>query len=249
MKISVIIPNYNDVRVERSINSVIAQSYKNVELIVVDGLSNNSKVLDIYKSSNLSKLIREKDTGIFDALNKGVIAANGDIIYLMGSDDFLPDTDTFKRVVDVMSNGESLDGVCIACEFSNSNGKIIRKWYPGKISSKKIKLGILPPHFSLFLRKEIYDINGHFKNEQFGNVACDSIWLIDLALSKPDLKIKVLNEKKLVMEYGGASTGSLKGILKQFRVVHKYARNKKLPFWFLLSFIKASSKVFQFRIA
>jgi glycosyltransferase involved in cell wall biosynthesis len=246
MKISVVIPNFNDLRIKRALTSIYSQTYRNFETIVVDGLSNNRLLLDIYHNHAINILIHEKDCGIFDAINKGVGKATGDIIYLMGADDCLSDETVFERVNHAFEVNRNLDGVCIGCEFVNANEHVIRTWYPRTVSSNKILLGIYPPHFSLFLKKELYWLVGRFDYERTDNIATDTLWLMDLALKKTDLKIKVIGDVHLKMEYGGASTGSIKGIIKQFIIVHKYAKQKQLPFWFIHSFIKSLSKVFQF---
>jgi glycosyltransferase involved in cell wall biosynthesis len=250
VKISVIVPNFNDVRIRRSIASVRKQSHQNFELLVIDGGSTNPELLEFYKHSGADKLLIEKDGGIFDAINKGVKLASGDVIYLMGSDDELSDEKVFADVVGAFEKTSGLDGVCLGCEFVNSSGSIIRSWYPSRVTAARIKRGILPPHFSLFLKRELYTLVGEMKFREFHNVACDVIWLLDLALLKSDLRIDVLKNHHLRMEYGGASTGSMSAVANQFRVVWGYARKnaRHLSFWYLYSPVRTLSKVFQFRI-
>lgn len=248
MLLSIVIPNYNDIRIERTLNSIYTQNKKNFEVIVVDACS-NERVQDIYKKFPIDKLIVEKDHGIFDALNKGIQNVTGDVIYLMGSDDYLPNNNTLLDVIQQFEQNTLLDGVCIGCEFINNKGKIIRKWYPDSVSSKKIKLGIFPPHFSLFIKKDIYNNVGQFQYKEFKNVACDIFWLLDLAIIYPQINIQVLKQHYLIMEYGGSSTGSYKAVIKQFILVFKYSwrKSKDLPLWFLLSPIRTFSKIFQFK--
>lgn len=248
MKISIVIPNYNDVRIERTLNSIYSQNIKNFEVIIIDACSNNA-VQDIYKNYPINKLVIEKDKGIFDALNKGIKYVTGDVVYLMGSDDYLPNNDTLCDVLLEFKNNTLIDGVCIGCEFINKNGNVIRKWYPNSVSSNKIKLGIFPPHFSLFLKKELYNKVGEFQYHEFNNVACDIFWLLDMAIIYPTINIQVLKKHFLIMEYGGSSTGSYKAVIKQFLLVFKYAwrKSKYLPFWFLLSPLRTFSKIFQFK--
>ena len=246
MKISVVIPNFNDVRINRALTSIYSQTYKNFETIVVDGQSDNTLLPDIYHSHPIDIFIHEKDNGIFDALNKGVSRATGDIIYLMGADDSLSDSTVFEKVNHAFEIDRKLDGICIGCEFVNADRHVIRKWYPRTVSSNKIKIGIYPPHFSLFLKRELYKLVGPFDYKNTKNIATDTIWLLDLALLKPDLNIKVLSDIHLIMEYGGASTGSIKRIIQQFIVVHKYAKIKRLTYWYTHSLIKLLSKIFQF---
>lgn len=248
MLLSIVIPNYNDIRIVRTLNSIYSQKSKDFEVIVVDACS-NERVQEIYKKFPINKLIIEKDHGIFDALNKGIQQVAGDVIYLMGSDDYLPNNNTLLDVIQQFDKNTLLDGVCIGCEFINNKGKIIRKWYPNSVSSKKIKLGIFPPHFSLFIKKDIYNKVGQFQYKEFNNVACDIFWLLDLAIIYPQINIQVLKQHYLIMEYGGSSTGSYKAVIKQFILVFKYSirKSKELPLWFLLSPIRTFSKIFQFR--
>jgi glycosyltransferase len=246
MKISVIIPNYNDIRIKRALESVYKQTYNNYEIIVVDGLSTNEMLLSFYKSSNIDILIMEKDHGIFDGLNKGIKSATGDMVFLMGSDDCLSDNSVFEKVYNNYRKDSTVDGICIGCKFVDKNNKLIRLWNPKSVTSKKILSGIYPPHFSLFLKRELYSLVGLFKYKETENIATDTIWLLDLALVKPQLHIPILSDTSLVMEYGGASTGSVRRILQQFIVVHNYAKRNKIPFWFFHSFIKSTSKLIQF---
>ena len=244
MKISVIVPNFNDRRILRTINSIENQTYKNFEIIVIDGGSNDSIVLNYYKKFT-HKILIEKDRGIFDAFNKGVIRASGDLIYFIGSDDFLSSNKVFELVINKIK--PTNDGVSIGCEFFNKKGIIIRKWYPKSITSTKILCGFMPPHLGLFLRKKIYDEVGLFEIVADKAKASDTKWLIDLALIKPKLSIPVINDVCIYMQNGGESTGSLKGIIKQFLVVHKYAVQRKTPFRYTLSLIKSFSKLFQIK--
>jgi glycosyltransferase involved in cell wall biosynthesis len=249
VKISVVIPNFNDLRIKRAIDSVTRQTHRDYELLVIDGGSRNKELLDYYKNCGADKVVVERDGGIFDAINKGVRLSTGDIIYLMGSDDELSDTGVFADVVRTLSGDSGLDGVCVGCEFVDSSGRVIRSWYPTRVTAARIKRGILPPHFSLFLKKELYSLVGEMKFREYNNVACDVIWLLDLALLKSDLRIKVLNNHCLRMEYGGASTGSFGAVARQFRVVWRYAKKnaRHLNQWYLYSPVRTFSKVFQFR--
>lgn len=245
MKISVIIPNYNDNRIRRTINSIENQTYKNFEIIVIDGGSSDSILLNYYKKLTHQVLI-EKDKGIFDAFNKGVLRASGDLIYIIGSDDLLSSNKVFELVVNKIKPHN--DGVCIACEFFNKKGIITRKWHTKSISSRKILLGLMPPHLGLFLRRKLYEEVGLFEIKKDKSKASDTKWLIDLALMKPKLSIPIINDVFIYMQNGGESTGSIKGIIEQFIVVHNYAIQRKIPFRYTHSLIKTLSKLFQIKL-
>lgn len=242
MKISVVIPNFNDLRIKRTLDSIYAQTYTNFEVVVADGLSTKSEVLALYKEYPIDILIHEKDKGIFDGLNKGIEHATGDVIFLLGSDDYIRDTNTFEDVVKAFEADRSLDGVCMGCEFINAQNQVIRTWYEKKISSSAMKLGILPPHFSLFLTREIYQKVGPFDLNYSRNIALDAIWLLKLATIK-DVHIQPLNQHATRMEYGGVSTGSYKSIWEAMRLTWKAARDYGIKFWFLFPIVKVARKI------
>jgi glycosyltransferase len=241
VKISVIIPNFSDLRIDRAIESVRAQSFPDIELIVIHGGPFSQAFEDIYARHRVDRLIRERDQGIFDALNKGLAAASGDVIYLMGADDRLSDREVFSSVFDRLQ-------ICIGCVFVRDDDRVIRRWFPRSISIARMRRGILPPHFSLFLRRSLYDLVGPFKYKETSNVATDTVWLMDAAMAKAELRIPVLLEHHLIMGYGGASTGSWRAVWCQFRTVHQYAglHRDRLPWWFLFSIVRSSSKLTQF---
>lgn len=250
MKISVIIPNYNDKRISASIKSIINQTCKHYELIIIDGGSTDIETLNIYDNykTKISILIIEKDNGIFDALNKGIQKSSGEVIFLLGADDYLSDNGIFEDIKQIFEFDKKLDGVCINCSYQGRQKRIIRQWEPAEISSKNILKGILPPHFSLFLRKELYDINGMFPivNNELG---LDSIWLISLA-QKKDLNIINFKNHSLIMSYGGKSTGSFKRIVNANFNIYRYLTKHRVSNFHALIIIlrKTISKIFQFNV-
>lgn len=244
-KISVVIPNFNDDRIERTINSIKNQIFKEFELIIVEGCLKNDKTKPIYEKykDRIDVLIHELDEGIFDALNKGIEKTSGDLIYLIGSDDRLSDNECFSSVINKFNANPNSDGICIGCQFVTSKNKTIRKWKINNISSSKIKWGIMPPHLSLFLKKELYNEIGYFDFKE-NYIASDTEWLLRLA-SKKQLSIPNVKNHFVVMEYGGESTGSLKYILKAIITIGKAAKKNEIKQWFLTPFIKLFSKIFQ----
>ena len=246
--ISIIIPNYNDDRIKRNIKSILDQDFDDYELIVIEGCVKNDKTSSIYKEYNqhISKLIHESDNGIFDALNKGIKASTGEFILLIGSDDKLNNTQIFSAIKNEYELNKNVNGFSIECHFINSKDKVIRKWIPGNISKNKIKWGILPPHFSLFLRKNVYDELGLF-NLSEGNIGLDSKWLLRLSCLD-EIRIPIIYNHAVLMQVGGTSTGSLKNILIAYKNIAKEARRMGLWNWPLIPFIKIVSKLPQFKI-
>ena len=227
MRISVVIPNFNDARIDRTLNMFANQDYDDYELIVVEGCLNNDKTAPIYEKykSNISKLIHEKDKGIFDALNKGIKAANGEYIMLIGSDDRISHNDIFSKVSEYFD--DEVHGVCLECLFVNEDDKIVRTWKPKSITKSKIRWGILPPHFSLFLHKSVYEQLGLFELTK-ESLGIDSRWLLNL-YRIDNLNIPIVKDRATLMQLGGVSTVSIPNILKGN--INMMYEAKKLGLW------------------
>ena len=245
-KISVVIPNFNDFRIERTLESITNQVYTDYEIIIVEGCIDNSKTKVIYEKyhSKIKHLIHESDKGIFDALNKGIDLAKGNYIFLIGSDDRLSNKNIFSEVINVINNDNSITGVCLECHFVNSEDTLIRKWLPKKITNQKIKWGILPPHFSLFLNRSVYEKLGLFDLKS-GNIGLDSKWLLKLSTIE-NLNIPILKNYSVIMELGGTSTGSLKNIFIAYKNIALEAKQLGFSNWLILPLIKILSKLNQF---
>jgi len=246
--ISIVIPNFNDSRIKRTIDSIIKQDFDDYEIIVVEGCVNNTKTKSIYEifHTKIDLLIHESDEGIFDALNKGIKKTNGNLIFLIGADDVLSDNECFSSVWGIFQKYPDSDGISLGCRFVDSDDRIIRKWHINKVSSGKMKWGIMPPHFSLFLKKQLYHEIGLFDFEK-SYVASDTEWLLRLA-SKREVKIPVLDNHYVDMEYGGASTGSFIYVLNAIIVIGKAAKKHKIKQWPLTPIIKLGSKLLQLKV-
>ena len=243
--ITIVIPNYNDLRIKRALKSLAYQSFQDFELIIVDGDSSDKALKGIYLKYKdiIDLLIIEKDNGLFDALNKGIQKALGNYIFLMGSDDSLFDNHILEDVNNEI-NQSKLDGYSIGAKFFNSDYKIIRKWKPASVTQRKIKWCIFPPHFSLFLSKRIYKEVGLF---DLSTVGADSCWLLKFGLK--NYQIKVIPNQYLYMEIGGTSTGSLINILIGLINLARSAKELGYTNWYILPIIKIIVKIPQFIIA
>lgn len=154
IKVSVITVNYNSKEgLKKTIRSVTKQSYRNIEHIIIDGDSNDGSK-NLLKKNDQITYISESDDGIYDAMNKGIKLATGDIIgFLNAGDIFFND----KVVEDISSlfNDQHIQGVYGDLIYVNSNNKIVRRWCPGEFIKDSFKKGWHPPHPSVYVRKEI----------------------------------------------------------------------------------------------
>lgn len=162
-KISIITASFNSERyIEDSIRSVISQSYDNIEYIVIDGASNDS-TMDIVNKyrDKIDIIVSEPDEGIYDAYNKGIILASGDIIYFLNTDDYLYDDNVAKRIADGFFQNQDVGivygNVSVIDErtgFRHTTGK--------KMQLKDFERGMMSPHQSIFTKRNMFDKYGLF---------------------------------------------------------------------------------------
>ncbi len=205
MKISIITITYNSAAtLEQTILSVINQSYKNIEYIIIDGLSTDDtlKIIGKYKEK-ISKVISEKDSGLYDALNKGIAMATGDVIGLLHSDDFYIDNNVVQKYADIFEN-QRPDAVYADLYYVNKDNtnKIIRKWKSGTYHKNSFLYGWMPPHPTFFVKREMYNKFGNF-NTQFKSAADYELMLRFILKNK--IKISYLPEYTIKMRVGGKS--------------------------------------------
>jgi len=216
MKISIITATYNSAaNIAGCIASVHEQTYPHIEHIIIDGASKDN-TLEIIKSTpnRVTKIISEPDKGIYDAINKGIQLATGDIIGFLHSDDLFDSPTTFQHVADAFSshNGDKVwaSGVYGNLIFVNAGNKVVRTWQSNPFNSRNIKNGWMPPHPTLFLRKEVYQKHGLF--DISFTIAGDYDFMLRV-MQDTSYKLVHLPEVITKMRVGGVSTGNTKQLL------------------------------------
>ena len=165
MKISIITSVYNNKEtIEDAINSVLAQSYENIEYIVIDGGSSDGTldIIEKYKDK-ISTFISEPDKGIYDGLNKGVSLVTGDVVAFLHSDDIYASDNIIKEIVEEFRSSGA-DGVYGDLVYTpkEDTSKVLRYWKSKKFDISLLKQGWMPAHPTLFLKKSVYDTYGKF---------------------------------------------------------------------------------------
>lgn len=153
--------------IKHCINSLRAQTYRDIEHIIVDGGSTDGTVDIISKFKNgQTIIISEPDKGLYDAMNKGIMRSTGDIIGILNSDDFYADSSVIERVVCIMSkiNTDTCYGDAVYVKKDNPN-KIVRYWKGGRFSRSKFNIGWMPQHGTFYVRKHIYMKYGMFRDD------------------------------------------------------------------------------------
>ena len=205
MKISIITPSYNSGNtIKSSLESIPHQTYKNVEHILIDGGSKDDTIGIAHTCSPLTRIVSEPDQGIYDAMNKGIKLANGDIIGILNSDDVYTSQDVIQIVMDRFKN-HKVDAVYGDLNYINQNNKIIRKWRSGEYGRDSFLQGWMPPHPTFFIRKEYYDRYGLY-NTDF-SISADYELMLRM-LYRYKLNCDYIPEVLVSMRTGGHSNSS-----------------------------------------
>ena len=241
MKISIITATYNSQdTILDAIQSVASQSYDNIEHIIIDGKSTDNTLSIIKKNSDkFSKIISESDEGIYDALNKGIKNATGDIIAFLHADDIYADNTIIENAVKLFSEKEA-DSIFGDLQYvsKEDTNKIIRYWKSGEFTISKLKKGWMPPHPTFFVKKEVYDKFGMFDTSF--RIAADYDIILRF-LGKHKISTAYLPEVMIKMRVGGESNKSIKNIIKKMKEDVKALKKNKLGNWhtvLLKNFIK-----------
>ncbi len=246
LKISIITITYNSAQtVEQTIQSVLNQSYKNVEYIVVDGESTDETLSIIEKYKNkISNVISEKDNGLYDALNKGIALATGDVIGILHSDDFFIDNNVLQHYANVFTttNTDAVYSDLYYVDKTNTNN-ITRKWKSGNYKPNSFLFGWMPPHPTFFVKRELYKKYGNF-NLQLTTAADYELML--RFIHKQKINLAYLPQYSIKMRVGGKSNITIKSRLNANMEDRKaWEINNLKPYFFTL-FLKPLRKVLQF---
>lgn len=227
-KVSVITTTYNDLdNLKRIIDLVKQQDYENIEHIIVDGASLDGTVeylkeLEQGTGRNI-KWISEKDNGIFDAINKGIRLASGDIIGCC-FDEFTKSS-VITEMVAIIEK-EKTDGVHADLLYMEGD-KVIRTWKQGQ---GDIRFGWMPGHPTLYLRKQVYDKYGLYK--PYYKVSADYEYMIRILKDK-EVFLSYIPEILIKMSHGGTSTNGLKAYIRSLKEGHMALKENKISFaWF-----------------
>ncbi|MEJ5992814.1 glycosyltransferase family 2 protein [Pedobacter sp. Du54] len=246
MKISIITVVYNgEAFLEDCIKSVIAQDYATIEYIVVDGGSKDGslKIIDRYKE-HISQFISERDNGMYDALNKGIRMATGEVIGVLHADDMFASSDVIRSVANcfISQNPDALYGNLNYVDPLNTH-KIIRKWISKPYTNRRIFLGWMPAHPTFYAKKTLFEAFGNYSLNY--DSAADYELMVRF-LFKYHVKAVFLNKLIVNMRTGGMSNATLKHRYKGLVNDYKALVANKVPFAAITIVLKKLSKITQF---
>ena len=228
MKISIITAVFNNLsNIEELIHCLKIQNYYNFEKIVVDGNSTDgTKEFLLKHKSFFSKIVIEVDSGVYDALNKSLKLANGNVVGLLHSDDLYANKNVLKKISKIFSDPkvDIVYGDLHYVSKDNPN-KIIRHWSAGEFSLDKLKSGWMPPHPTFFIRRKLLNQIGFFDTRY--KIAADYDFMLR-ALTQKNVNVVYLPEVLIKMRVGGMSNRSLKNILLKSYEDYQIIRHHKI---------------------
>lgn len=230
MKISLITVCFNSAdSIETAIRSVQHQTYPNIEYIVVDGKSSDGTIALLQKySDRIDKLVSEPDKGIYDAMNKGIALATGDVIGFLNSDDMFFDNMVLADVAKKFDENQALDILYgdLTYVSRNDTDKVVRIWKSMSYFSSFFENGNVPPHPTLYLRKKVYEQNDGF-NLSF-KLAADYEFMLRL-FKKNNFVSEHIERQMVKMRLGGATSKNWQNRVKQNIEIFKAWRLNGFP--------------------
>lgn len=247
MKVSIITIAFNSAEtIETTIQSVLSQDYPNIEYIVVDGASTDQTLAIVNRyRDQIATIVSEPDKGIYDAMNKGVRKATGDVIGILNSDDFYADQSVITDVVKTFQASPSADALYADLIYVDrfKPEKVIRYWKAGPFRRSRFRAGWMPPHPTFFVKRQAYETHGNYRLEL--RSAADYELMLRF-LYKHEVSCTYLPRIITHMRVGGESNVSLKNRLRANQEDRKaWFLNGLQPAWYTLT-LKPISKIGQF---
>lgn len=240
MKISLITVCYNsETTIKDTFDSVLNQTYDEIEYLILDGLSQDSTVaiineyLPIFKKRGITvKFTSEMDNGLFDAMNKGITKSTGDVVGIINSDDVIHDKNALKKIA-YRFGQDKCDAVYSDLYFMDRETLSIpnRIFIAGK---RSYKFGWYPPHLTLYVKKTVYEKYGMFNIKY--RVSADYDFM--LRLMENGVKMSYINEPLIYMRVGGVSTDSIKGYRKSFNESVRILKEHNIKFPYFVNFLR-----------
>jgi glycosyltransferase len=246
MKVSIITVTMNSEKyLADCINSVRRQNHKDIEHIIIDGKSTDRTIAIILQNLNhISYWISETDRGMYDAINKGLQMATGDIVGILNSDDMFASADAVKSIVDCFetTDTDSVYGDLVYVDAANTQ-KVIRYWKGVSYKRSRFRYGWMPAHPTFYVRRELIRQYGLYENHYY--TAADYEFMARyLFLHK--VSSQYIDAMLVKMRNGGISNENLKSRLRANRRDFLAMRKNQIPFSFFVSILKPLIKLPQF---
>lgn len=244
MKVSIIVTVYNSENtIERTIQSIKEQSYKNIEIVFIDNNSTDKSLEIINKYIEDSDiLISEPDNGLYDALNKGIKNSSGDIISMLHSDDFYPNDNVIFEYITIFEK----KNISIAygnVDFISKKNKIVRKYKSGNLSINQLAWGRMPAHSTMFIKRRIYETYGLYKNDF---KICGDYEFMCRIVKQGNFNFYYLDKVTCLMQIGGLSTQGISSTIIINKEIYKSLKINNIYSNYLMIYSKYIFKILEF---
>lgn len=245
MKVTLITATYNSAATIRdTLDCIAAQDYPDIEHLIIDGVSKDATLAIVAEYPHVARVICEPDKGLYDAMNKGVQAASGEVIGILNSDDFYPHPQVISRVVALMEK-TGADALYADLDYvdAENTDAIVRSWKSQPYHQRLFQQGWMPPHPTFFVRKGVYEQYGGFNTQL--RFAADYELMLRFLL-RHGVSVCYLPEVVTKMRMGGLSNAAWKNRLKANREDREAWRlNGLQPRWYTIV-MKPLRKIGQF---
>jgi len=245
MKISLITATYNSAETVRdTLQSVLNQTFKDIDYIIIDGNSKDNTMAIVKefepKFEGRLRWVSEKDKGIYDAMNKGVRMAQGDIVGILNSDDFFASNDVLEKVNAAFTENPAIDGVYADVRYVdwNDTGKTVRMFSGKDFTREKLCWGKMPPHPSFYVKRECYDKFGLYSLDY---PICADYDMFVKMIWIGNINTLYINDVFVNMRSGGTSSNGIKVHRKIMRERMRCVREHEMP----SNFFKQTSRYFE----
>lgn len=246
MKISIITASFNSAEsIAYALQSVASQQYTDIEHIIIDGKSSDDTIRIVSEYPHVSVVVSEPDKGIYDAMNKGIARATGDVIGILNSDDYYVSEDVIHKIAQIFISNPSVDCLYADLDYvsKKDTSRTIRKWRSGAYNDQSFYLGWMPPHPTFFVRRKLYESYGYF-NLSLQTAADYELMLRFLLRHKATCYY--LQQTIIHMRAGGASNVSIWNRIKANKQDRKaWALNNLRPRFYTL-WLKPIRKIMQY---
>jgi glycosyltransferase involved in cell wall biosynthesis len=246
IRVSVITVCFNSAKtILNTIESVLSQEYPNVEYIIIDGGSTDG-TLDIVQKykDKITKVVSEVDKGIYDAMNKGINLASGEIIGFLNADDIYTNENVLNTIAETMKN-KSIDACYADLVFVNNHNKIVRKYNSSLFKPSLINCGWMPAHPTLYVRRRVFELYGGFKTNY--KIAAD-FEFVARVLGKYAVSAKYIPEVLIKMRQGGVSTKNLKSNWIISKEIVKACKENDISTNMIKVLLKYPLKLLEYRV-
>lgn len=245
MKISIITATYNSARtLQHTIDSLLSQSFTDWEQIIIDGGSQDETVDIVRRNESLYRnryrCISEKDTGIYNAINKGVRMATGDIIGILNSDDVLAGSEVLQTIAETFerTGAQVIYGDLMYCR----GGHLVRYWKSNTFVPANLKYGWMPAHPTFYCRREVYEALGQY--DEHLRISADYDFM--LRVLRRGYRVSYIPHVLVKMQVGGISNRSPRMMWKKSCEDAVALRRNHVGYGWLTVFVKNIRKVAQF---